>query len=209
MNKELQVINTVAFFGYSLSRVTDTEYSAAYETAKLIAQSGRRVANGGGPGVMYAATKGAKDGGGKVTVVYYEPNNATTFEGKEAINIADEHFEESNYVLRTKRLLDLGDAYIIFNGGTGTMSEFAMAWGVARLYLGHSKPLLLYGSFWKNIIEAFRVNTKVRQDAYDVYRIVTSPEEALSVIEEYDDMLQKHIRFHHQICTGEECRLFV
>src|SRR3989338_10832332 len=104
----MRIINKVTFFGYSMSKETDEEYIGAYESAKLIAKSGRTVVNGGGPGVMYAATKGAKDGCGKVEVVYYEPHDATRFEGKKAgRTIADAESQEANYIIRTQRLLEL------------------------------------------------------------------------------------------------------
>ena len=140
-------IKKVSFFGYSHSEETDEEFIGAYESAKLVAKSGRTVVNGGGPGVMYAASKGAKDAGGRVEVVYYQPKNATNFEGKSGIQLADEESVEENYIDRTQRLIEKGDAYVVFNGGTGTVSEFAMTWAVARLYIGHHKPLIFYGDF--------------------------------------------------------------
>ena len=56
-------------------------------------------------------------------------------EGKSevATNFADKSYEEANYIMRTKKLLELADTYIIFNDGTGTVSEFAIAWRLARL----------------------------------------------------------------------------
>ncbi len=209
MSSDTNTINTVAFFGYSLSKEGEEEYIAAYETAKLVAQSGRKVVNGGGPGIMFAATKGAKDGGGEVTVVYYDPEHSTSFEGKSGKKIADHEFEEENYIDRTKKLLELADAYFIFNGGTGTMSEFTMAWAVAKLYFGHHKPLILYGAFWEKVIMAFKENTKVRRDSFGVFRIVKTPQEALKALENFESILQKHTRFHHKICEGDECKLFV
>ncbi|MFQ5451985.1 MAG: LOG family protein [Candidatus Paceibacterota bacterium] len=209
MKKDFRIIESVAFFGYSLAKEREAQYKAAYDIAKYMGQSGRLVVNGGGPGIMYAATKGAKDGGGEVSVVYYEPKFAQRFEGKSGINIADKHEKEANYILRTKRLLDLADAYIVFNGGTGTMSEFAMAWGVARLYFGHHKPLILYGKSWKPLIEAFRKHTKIRDEAFRVYKIATTPKEAIDHLEGLEERLHKHTLFHHKICEDDECKLYL
>jgi len=88
----------------------------------------------------------------------------------------------ANYVERTVRLLEEGDIYIFFNGGTGTVSEFGMAWGLARLYFGHHKPLILFGEFWHEILEAFGRNMLIRPEEIRVYRIVTTPEEVLEEI---------------------------
>jgi len=206
--KKERIINNVVFFGYSMSKETDEEYIGAYESAKAVAKSGRTVINGGGPGVMYAATKGAKDAGGKVSVVYYEPKQATKFEGKAGISLADEEHQEANYIDRTQKLLELGDAYIIFNGGTGTVSEFAMAWAVAKLYFGHHKPLIFYGAFWQKIMNAFWENMKVDEDSYRVFKYAITPEQVIQHLNDYEKIMYEHYVEGHE-CQGAECSLFL
>lgn len=80
---------------------------------------------------------------------------------------------------RTLRIMSYSDVYIIFNGGTGTISEFGMAWGLARIHFGHHRPLILFGDFWHEIIEALGKNMKLRPEELQVYHIVTTPEEAV------------------------------
>ncbi len=201
-------IASVTFFGSAKSKPGDKNFEDARQTARAVALSGRRVINGGGPGVMLAATLGAKTGEGKTTVVYYKPELATGFVGEAAANYADESFEETNYILRTKKLLELGDAYIVFNGGTGTLSEFAMAWGVNRLYFGHHKPLLLYGDFWQNIMDEFKKYMMVREEEYKIFTIVNSPSEVLAALETYGKILSRNRHIHIQ-CVGHECRLLL
>jgi uncharacterized protein (TIGR00730 family) len=209
----MQRIKKVCFFGYAQSGESDEEYIAAYETAKEVVKTGRTVINGGGPGVMYAATKGAKDAGGHVSVVYYVPKSATHFEGKNelTVNLADEEFEEENYINRTQRLIEMADAYVVFNGGTGTVSEFAMTWGLARLYIGHHKPLILYGAFWKNIMDAFWNNMKVREDAYRVFKYAVEPHQVVEELEEYEAVFEAHTGHTDPAidCAGNECQLFI
>lgn len=176
------MIRSVAIFGFSESKPGDLEYDAAYKVAKVLAQNGYHIVNGGGPGVMKAATEGAHAGGGKATVVSFAPKDMTHFEGRDLANKADKEIIKGNYVERTLELLSLGDAYVVFNGGTGTVSEFAMAWGLARLFFGRHKPLILYGEWWHEIMEAFAKNMRIREVELKVYRIVTTPEEALEEI---------------------------
>jgi len=201
-------IKSVAFFGCSCGVKGDPHFDNAYETAKIVAKSGRYVVNGGGPGVMLAATLGANDAKGKTAVVYYKPELATRFEGKSevAANFADESYEESNYILRTKKLLKISDAYIVFNGGTGTISEFAMAWGVARLYIDHHKPLLLYGDFWQHLMADFKEHMLIRPEEERVYTIVNSPSEVLATLDKYEKILKKS-NHEHKTCKGPECSL--
>jgi uncharacterized protein (TIGR00725 family) len=206
------VLKNVTFFGYAESHTDDAEYIGAYQSAQLVAKSGRTIINGGGPGVMYAASKGAKDAGGRVEVVYYVPTNATHFEGRHepTIQFADAEYQEANYIERTRRLIEMGDAYVVFNGGTGTVSEFAMAWCIARLYFGHHKPLIFYGAFWKNILDAFWNNMRVREEEYRVFKYAVTPEQVVQHLNDYEKMFNNHKG--HQVgkdCIGPECDLFL
>ena len=94
-----------------------------------------------------------------------------------------------NYLERTLKLLELGHIYVIFNGGTGTISEFGMAWGLARLYFGHHKPLVLYGDFWQEIIFAFTKGMYIRAEERNVFKIVNKPQDALDAILEFEKKL--------------------
>lgn len=204
-------IHNVTVFGYSESLPNDEEYIAAYDVSKLLAQNGFTIVNGGGPGVMYAASKGAKDGGGEVEVVYYEPQHVSHFEGKmnENLQIVDRASQESNYLERTRELLERGDAYIVFNGGTGTVSEFAMSWALARLYFEKHKPLIFYGPFWRNILDAFWKNMRVRENEYKVFKYATTPNEVLQYLLEYERMYERYMTMTPEECKGDECELFL
>lgn len=176
------MIKNVTFFGSSRVKSGDSAYDAAFRTARLLAQNGYLIINGGGPGVMKASSEGAKAGGGKCVGVSFNPRDMTHFEGRDPSNPLDQELIVDNYVLRTLKLLEMGDVYVIFNGGTGTVSEFGMAWGLAKLYFGHHKPLILYGTFWHDILEAFGGNMLITPEEIRVYRIVTRPEEVLTEI---------------------------
>ncbi len=201
-------IKSVSFFGCACGEKGDPHIDGAYRAAAVVAKSGRRVVNGGGPGVMLAATQGAKSVGGATTAVYYRPALATNFKGEYATHNADETFEEANYVLRTKKLMELSDAYIVFNGGTGTISEFGMVWGVARLYFGHHKPLILYGNFWHHLIADFKEHMFIRPEELAVITIVETPDEAVAALDQYERVLKKN-RHEHTSCTNAECFLIL
>jgi len=63
----------VAIFGDGTAKKSDKHYQLAYETAKMLAENGYIVVNGGGPGIMAAATEGAKSAKGKVETVILDP----------------------------------------------------------------------------------------------------------------------------------------
>ena len=187
-------IKHISYFGFADTSVSDPLYKQAYDCAKFLASKGFVTINGGGPGTMRAVSEGAKSGGGTVIGVTFYPKDITNFEGRDPNNPMDQEIITKNYLERTLKLLELGDIYTIFPGGTGTISEWGMAWGLARLYYGHHKPLILYGKFWNEIIQAFINNMRIRPEDLKVYKIVNSPEEAYEVILEFEKLIKEQ---HH------------
>lgn len=181
MNKK-----NITFFGFSEAKPDEKLYQDTYEVAKEVAGAGYVVINGGGPGVMRASTEGAHAGGGQVIGITFYPRDMKFFEGRDPENQVDELLEEPDYLHRTLKLIEYGDIFVVFNGGTGTISEFAMIWALARLYFGHHKPFILFGGFWYPIMEEITRLMKVRKEELGVYRIVVEPKDVLPVIKEFE-----------------------
>ncbi len=198
-NLKAELINQIAIFGSSHVDETNPLFNEAFEVCKKLAEAGYVLVDGGGPGVMRAATQGAKSGGGKVIGVTFDADPKMHFEGRDALNKFDIEIKTKNYLERTLTLLKEGQLYVIFNGGTGTISEFGMAWGLAKLYFGHHKPLILYGNFWKNIIEAFKENMIMRPEELEVYKIVDTPDGVLQAILDFENELKSGQHKHIEI----------
>lgn len=180
-------INKIAFYGSADISESDPVYKATYDAARYVAKKGKTVINGGGPGVMEAATKGAKAGGGKTLVVTFYPENLPEFEGRADQNVADKEIKTANYIERMFNLMDNADLFVCFKGGTGTLSEWATAWLLAHLYYGNHKPLILYGDFWHEFMDVVHKHFLIGYKEAQVYRIVNSLEEfkiALRIFEE-------------------------
>ena len=58
------VRNAVTVFGSARTPESSPEYKLAYETSRMLATEGFAIITGGGPGIMEAANRGAKDVGG-------------------------------------------------------------------------------------------------------------------------------------------------
>ncbi len=186
-----EVIRNIAFFGDSESPETDPIYKEAYDIAKMLAKKGFTIVNGGGPGIMNASTQGAESVGGATLSVTFYPENAPGFEGKYLRNITDKEIRTDNYIERMFKLMEHGDLFIIFRGGSGTMSEFATAWVLAKLYYGHHKPFILFGEFWHEIIGAIKKGMDINQVELDVFRIVETKDQILPTIRELQSELMK------------------
>lgn len=206
MTASYKPIKRIAVFGGAEAPEHSALYHEVAIVAKMLAEKDYTIVNGGGPGVMLAATKGADAAGGKTISVTFDPQNAPGFEGRYVKNHTDKEIKTQNYVERMYKLMEQSDCYVIFRGGTGTISEFGTAWCLARLYFGHHKPFILYGKFWKDIIDVFYRHMMMRPDDDKVFRIVTTPEGVLHAIQMFDKEMQ-HV--DHHLCTVCEERAFM
>lgn len=180
-------IKKVAFFGDAEARKTDQHFIDAFSTAKLLAEAGYIIVNGGGPGVMLAATLGAKEEKNKVEIVIIDEkfDMGTNYEGsdKENINKASKIYKTNNIQDRTEKIVEVADAYVIFKGGTGTMAELALVWEKAKFEYGKHKPLIFFGECWRNIIEDLVENLSFDKIEKKVYDMAETPEEVLKIIQ--------------------------
>lgn len=201
----MSLIKNIAFFGHTESKPGDKLYQEAFEVAKIVSQKGYVIVNGGGPGVMDASSKGAIAAGGETLSVTFYPQNAPGFEGRYLKNITDKEIKTGNYIERMFKLMEHGDLYIIFKGGTGTLSEFATAWCLARLYFGYHKPFILYGNFWKKIIKVLSENLFMRNVEKKIFKIVDNKNEILPTI----NLLEKEYRLILKSVINKEEKAFM
>ena len=183
-------IRQISYFGFADAKPGDPLFQEAFEVSKFLTGKGYVAINGGGPGTMRAVSEGAKAAKGTAVGVTFYPKDVANYEGRDKENPFDIEIKTKNYLERTLKLLEMGDAYVIFKGGTGTISEFGMAWGLARLYFGHHKPLVLYGEFWNNIIRAFTENMRIRPEELEVFTVASTPEEAYNAIHIFEGALK-------------------
>ena len=156
--KTNKVIKRVAFFGDAEAKSTEQHFIDAYNTAKLLAENGYIVVNGGGPGVMLAATLGAKSAGGRVETVILNPKyRPKNYEGdcEENNKLSDRIIKTKNYPERLNKLIDIADAFVIFNGGVGTLSEVGLTWQMAKFEYGdrEHEPLIFFGDKLAELIK--------------------------------------------------------
>lgn len=185
-----RLIKSVTFFGDSAIPEGDPIYESVYSAAKHLAEQGYTIVNGGGPGIMKAATEGAEEIAGDTVAVYWEPKLASFFEGKNLANVTDESDASSNYVMRTFGLIEKGDAYVVCKGGTGTISEFGLVWALSKLYYGCHKPVILYGDFWPPLIEAFQKAMYIDDKEFGVLYYATTPEEVHNILIDHEKRIE-------------------
>lgn len=186
---EKKYIKNIAFFGDANISETDETYIAAFDVAEALGNQGYVIVDGGGPGVMEAATTGAAKGGGKTISVTFDPVNAPGYEGKYVGNVTDTEIVTTNYIERMFKLMEYGDLFIIFKGGSGTLSEFGTAWVLAKLYYGHHKPFILFGDFWVPIIDTIKTNMNIDAKEMSVFEICRSVQDVLATIKKFEEKI--------------------
>lgn len=191
MTKTLEtnrLIKRIAFFGDAQTPKDNQDYKHAFNTAKLLAEEGYTVVNGGGPGIMDASTQGAESVGGNTTAVTFSPKFAGSFEGRYLKNLerVDKEVSAVNYIDRMFGLIEESDAFIVFRGGSGTISEFGTVWVLANIYYGHHKPFILYGNQWWEIIDVLKNNMNIDPQEMKCFKIVESEADTLKAIEQFE-----------------------
>jgi uncharacterized protein (TIGR00725 family) len=179
-------IKKIAFFGDAEAKITDQHFIDAFNTAKMLAGAGYIIVNGGGPGVMRASTLGAKENNGRVEVVILDPKKQPDhYEGsdKENLKLADKIIKTNNYPDRLNKLVEVADAFVIFKGGTGTLSEVGLTWEMAKFEYGDHEPLIFFGNDWKNTVESLVDNLDFDKIEKKVYGLANTPEEVLKIIQ--------------------------
>ncbi len=141
----------VCVFGSSHPRENEEAYAVAYEVGKLLATRGLIVANGGYSGIMEASARGAKSAAGKTIGVTIRSSA-----GRTANKWIDTVIEKDSLVERLATLVSLGDAYVILQGGTGTLLELAAVWEFTNKQLMPPKPIIAVGDFWNDVISTLR-----------------------------------------------------
>jgi uncharacterized protein (TIGR00730 family) len=170
----------VTIFGSSRPREGDEEYQLAYRLGAELARHRMSLCNGGYGGTMEAAARGAKERHGStigVTVQAF-PRSANRW--------IDREIREEHLLLRLQRLVELGDAYVVLKGGTGTLLELACVWEFINKGLVAEKPIVVVGGFWERVVETLREETiwEGAGDCGKFIRRVDSPEECVQYLRE-------------------------
>jgi len=108
----------VTVFGSARFPETHPYYGLAREVGQRLAQKGFTVMTGGGPGIMEAANRGAKDVGGKsigCNIVLPQEQAANPY--------LDQWIDFEHFFVRKMMLIKYSYAFIVMPGGFGTMDE--------------------------------------------------------------------------------------
>jgi uncharacterized protein (TIGR00730 family) len=167
----------VTLFGSARSKAGDPEYKAAVETARLLGEAGFSIITGGGPGVMEAGNRGAREAG--VTSVGL--NIELPFE--QAVNaFVDVRKQFRYFFVRKTMLVKYAQAFVIFPGGFGTVAELFEALTLIQTGKIKSFPVVLYDrGYWGGLVSwiesAMLAGGKIARGDLELLHLADSPAE--------------------------------
>lgn len=137
----------VTIFGSSKPIESSAEYTDAMIIGERLGSNGISVCTGGYGGTMEAVSRGASKFDVKiigVTSAVFSPNP------NEFVNV---QVHTLSLYERLQKLVELGDAYMILKGGTGTLVEFSMVWELMNKEMISEKPVVVVTDFWKPVVD--------------------------------------------------------
>lgn len=167
---------TITIFGSAIPKEDDAQYKFAYELGAALAKEGFNICTGGYGGIMEAASKGAYDNAGFVYGVTIELWN------KEPNPFITVEVREQRLFDRITKLLELGDAYIILQGGTGTLLEFAAIWEYANKNPQQPKPIICHSNMWKEIVDVMNKQMLLEKRRTDLISCFNTIEEIVECL---------------------------
>ncbi|HEX6944232.1 MAG TPA: TIGR00730 family Rossman fold protein [Gemmatimonadaceae bacterium] len=172
----------VSFFGSARTGPDDPMYQAAQETARLLAQAGYDIITGAGPGVMEAANKGAKIGGGRsigcnIELPFEQGTNP----------YVDTVVNFRYFFVRKTMFVKYSNAYIIFPGGFGTLDELFEALTLIQTGKINQFPVVLFGRhYWAGLVRWLNARAlgerKISPGDMDLVLLTDDPHEATDAV---------------------------
>lgn len=166
----------VTIFGGSKCDESCEEYGQARRVGQLLAEAGYTICTGGYLGVMEAASRGAREKGGRVLGIVMnqfkaEPNRYLTDK------VASAHFYE-----RLQNLITRSLGFIALRGGMGTVTEVSLVWNKMQTRVIGARPLVLLGDCWPPLVKAWQQHLIVSDADVRVLDFAETAEEAVSII---------------------------
>lgn len=157
-------------------------YGLAREVSRHLAKSGFAIITGGGPGLMEAANKGAKDAGG-----YSVGCNIKLPKEQKPNGFLDQWVEFKYFFIRKVMLAKYSYAFVVMPGGYGTLDELFEV--VTLIQTGKLKnfPVVLMGrDYWNPLVEFIRgtlaKNSAIDLNDVNLFTLTDSEEEATKII---------------------------
>jgi len=168
----------ITIFGSSKPAENEEQYTTAFSIGKQLALRGFDICTGGFNGVMEAASKGAVEGGAEAIGV------TVNLWGGPTNKYITKEIKCDTLLERIQKLIELGNGFIVLQGGTGTLLELAVIWEYINKGLMQTKPIACHSSIWRNIVFEMNEQMKLEGRKTDLIKTFDASEEILDYIQQ-------------------------
>ena len=175
----------VSIFGSARVKPEDPSYRDAERTARLLVEAGYSVITGGGPGIMEAANKGAKEAGGKSVGLNIDLPREQKLNPYTTASLSFRYF-----FARKMMFVKYARAFVIFPGGFGTLDEFFEPVTLVQTMRIGAFPVILVGrTHWEGLLEWMKAHLLDRgyisPEDMHIFEVVDRPEEVIQTIQHF------------------------
>ena len=171
----------VSVFGSARLAEGTPDYALTREVCRRVAQAGYNVITGGGPGLMEAANRGAREGGGLSIGV-----NIQLPVEQRPNPYLDRQFECRYFFARKLLFVRHACAFLIFPGGFGTLDEAFEALTLVQTHKIPNFPVLFFGGeFWQDLerqLDRMQALGIIDDEDRGMVRMVRDVEQALEIL---------------------------
>jgi uncharacterized protein (TIGR00730 family) len=174
----------VSVFGSARTPEGHPWYELARSVGRMLAEAGYAVITGGGPGVMEAANRGCREGGGLSVGCNIELPH------EQALNpYVDLGVEFRYFFARKTMFVKYADAFVILPGGFGTMDELFESLTLIQTGKIRHFPVILVGTkYWQGMLDWVQDTmlpaAVISAEDLALLRMTDSPEEVVSMVQE-------------------------
>jgi uncharacterized protein (TIGR00730 family) len=170
----------VSIFGSARTARDDPRYRQARELARLLGEEGFSIITGGGPGIMEAANRGARDAGVPSVGLGIELPHEQGMNDWVDLPLTFHYF-----FTRKVMFVRYASAFVVFPGGFGTMDELFEAATLRQTEKIRYFPIVLVGSaYWSGLVDWLR--ERMLGDGY-----ISPPDvDTLAVCDDYDRVIE-------------------
>jgi len=175
--------NEVTFFGSARIKKNSPWYKEAVKLGKILGKQGYTVITGGGPGIMEAGNKGAKEGGGDSVGLNIQ------LPMEQRVNPYVTKSRGFHYFFTRKVMLSASaQAYVYFPGGFGTLDEFFEILTLVQTGKMQHTPIICVGKDFWNGLFAWVEKTQlgeyktISEKDLELFHVVDTAEEAFGYI---------------------------
>jgi len=175
----------VSIYGSARIQSGDKLYAQTEEIARRLGERGFSIVTGGGPGVMEAANKGAREAG-----VNSIGLNIDLPEEQPCNPYANRSITFRHFFVRKVMLVKYTSAFVIMPGGLGTLDELTEVLTLIQTHKIKPFPVILFDSqFWKGFLDWLQnpvlANDYVSEEDFNLLRICDTPDAVIEAVQKW------------------------